>query len=238
MAANASQISETAALLAPNRRQGEEGLQNADYGSNIEEGSKKEPDLQTSWPVESKLLARYSTPLFVTYLLQYSFQTTTVIVAGRLGTNELGAVSLASMTANVTGLAIYEGLATSLDTLCSQAYGGGKKELVGLHVQRMVYLLLLVTIPIGAIWFCSPWILEALVPEKELAQLAGTYLRIFLMGMPGYAMFEAGKRLVQAQGDFTGSMAVLFICAPLNIVLNFLFVFVSGRPSHAWGPSE
>jgi MATE family multidrug resistance protein len=88
-----------------------------------------------------------------------------------------------------------------------------------------------VTIPIGIIWICSPWILEALVPEKELAQLAGIYLRVYLMGMPGYATFEAGKRLVQAQGDFTGSMVVLLICAPLNVFLNWLFVFVSGSAS-------
>ena len=228
MAASASQMSETTALLAQGGREAVEQEQNGDYGANVEGGSKRNPDLQTNWRIESKLLARYSTPLFVTYLLQYSFQTTTVVVAGRLGTNELGAVSLATMTANVTGLAIYEGLATSLDTLCSQAYGGGKKELVGLHVQRMVYLLWLVTVPIGAVWLCSPWILEALVPEKELAQLAGIYLRIYLIGMPGFATFEAGKRFVQAQGDFTGSMVVLFICAPLNVFLNWLFVFVSG----------
>jgi MatE len=228
MAASASPVSETTTLLTQDAGHLQDRLQNADYGTGVEEGSKREADLQTNWRIESKLLARYSTPLFVTCLLQYSFQTTTVIVAGRLGTNELGAVSLAFMTANVTGLAIYEGLATSLDTLCSQAYGGGKKELVGLHVQRMVYLLTLVTIPIGAIWICSPWILEALVPEKELAQLAGTYLRIYLIGMPGFATFEAGKRIIQAQGDFTGSMVVLFICAPLNVFLNWLFVFVSG----------
>jgi hypothetical protein len=232
MAASASQISETTALLAHDGLQAGEQVQNGDYGTNVEEGYKKDPDLITNWRIESKLLARYSTPLFVTYLLQYSFQTTTVIVAGRLGTNELGAVSLATMTANVTGLAIYEGLATSLDTLCSQAHGGGRKELVGLHMQRMVYLLWLVTIPIGAIWICSPWILEALVPEKELAQLAGIYLRVYLIGMPGFATFEAGKRLVQAQGDFTGSLVVLFICAPLNVFLNWLFVFVSGSTNH------
>jgi hypothetical protein len=232
MATAASQTSESSVLLAHNGLAAAEQVQDADYGTSIEEGSGKDLDLRASWRVESKLLARYSTPLFFTYLLQYSFQTATVVAAGRLGTNELGAVSLATMTANVTGLAIYEGLATSLDTLCSQAYGGGKKRLVGLHMQRVIYLLLLVTIPIGAIWVCSPWILGALVPEKELAQLAGTFLRIYLIGMPGYATFEAGKRLVQAQGDFTGSLAVLFICAPLNIFLNWLFVFVSAIIYH------
>ena len=83
----------------------------------------------------------------------------TAVVAGRLGTNELAASSLATMTANITGLSIYEGLATSLDTLTSQAFGAGKKHLVGLHIQKMIILVLLVTVPISAVWISSPWIL-------------------------------------------------------------------------------
>ena len=131
------------------------------------------------------------------------------------------------MTANITGLAVFEGLATSLDTLTSQAFGAGRKHLVGLHVQRMMALALLVTIPIGALWICSPWILERLVPEKKVAHLAGDYLRFYLIGAPGYGLFEAVKRFTQAQGDFMGPMVTVLICAPLNIFWNWLLVFVS-----------
>ncbi|EXJ83197.1 hypothetical protein A1O1_06816 [Capronia coronata CBS 617.96] len=185
----------------------------------------KDIDIETTWKAETGLLARYSGPLILTYLLQYSFTLVTVFVAGRLGTKELGAASLATMTANITGLCVYEGLATSLDTLTSQAYGNGKKHLVGLHVQRMSLLVCVVTIPIGAIWICSPWILSALVPEKDEAVLAGTFMRIYLLGAPAWAIFEAGKRLCQAQGDFTASFVVIAICAPLNILWNWLLVF-------------
>ncbi|KAK1592788.1 hypothetical protein Q3G72_030419 [Acer saccharum] len=181
----------------------------------------------TSFKNEAIVLARYSTPLIVTYVLQYSFSFVTVIVAGRLGTSELAAASLASMTANITGLAVYEGLATSLDTLTSQAFGAGKKHLVGLHVQRMIALVLLVTIPIGAVWLCSPWILAKLVPETKVAYLAGDFLRFYLIGAPGYGIFEAVKRFTQAQGDFVGPMTTALICAPLNIFWNWLLVFVS-----------
>jgi MATE family multidrug resistance protein len=143
-----------------------------------------------------------------------------------VGTDELGAVSLATMTANITGMAIYEGLATSLDTLCAQAYGSGKKTMVGLHLQRMILFMLAVTIPIGALWLCSGWILAALVPEKALAHLAGYYLSLLLAGAPGFAIFEAGKRFTQAQGLFNASLFVLLIATPINILLNYIFVFV------------
>lgn len=197
------------------------------YGTAAEEEGSlvKNPELETTWRAETAILARYSGPLMLTYVLQYSFQLVTVFVAGRLGTKELGAASLATMTANVTGLCVYEGLSTSLDTLTSQAFGNNKKHLVGLHVQRMSLLVCVVTIPIGAVWISSPWILSALVPEKDQAILAGTFMRIYLLGGPGWAIFEAGKRLCQAQGDFTASLAVVLVCAPLNLLWNWLLVF-------------
>jgi multidrug resistance protein, MATE family len=132
------------------------------------------------------------------------------------------------VTANITGYAVYQGLATALDTLCAQAYGSGRKTLVGLQLQRMVYFLWLITIPIGIIWLSGTAILEAIVPEKRTAELAGLYLKILLAGAPGYAAFESGKRFVQAQGMFSATTYVLLICAPLNALLNWLFVWKLG----------
>lgn len=185
-----------------------------------------EGKIQTTWQRESKVLVRYSAPLILTFLLQYSLTVASVFTVGHLGKVELGAVSLASMTANITGYAVYQGLATSLDTLCAQAYGSGRKKLVGLQTQRMVYFLWAITIPIGIIWLCADLILMVIVPEKDVAILAGQYLKIVLIGAPGYAIFESAKRYMQAQGLFSASLYVLLICAPLNAFLNWLFVWV------------
>jgi MATE family multidrug resistance protein len=185
-----------------------------------------ETSISTTAGKEAKLLFKYSVPLTITYLLQYSFSLVTIFVVGHIGTDELGAVSLATMMANITGYAVFEGLATSLDTLCAQAYGSGRKEQVGLHLQRMIVFMLLITVPIGALWICSGWILATLVPERELAMLAGRYLRILIFSMPGYAIFEASKRFVQAQGIFNASLFVLLLSTPLNIIFNYVFVFV------------
>lgn len=181
--------------------------------------------IQTTWQRETKVLARYALPLMVTFILQYSLTVASIFTVGHIGTAELGAVSLASMTANITGYAIYQGLATSLDTLCAQAYGSGRKKLVGLQMQRMIYFLWLLTVPIGIIWLLADKILQAIVPEKEVAHLAGLYLKIVLAGAPGYAAFEAGKRYVQAQGLFSASLYVLVFCAPFNAFMNWLFVW-------------
>jgi MATE family multidrug resistance protein len=79
--------------------------------------------IKTTWQREAVVLARYSRSLILTFLLQYSLTVTSVFTVGHIGKLELGAVSLASMSANITGYAMYQGLATSLDTLCPQAFG-------------------------------------------------------------------------------------------------------------------
>ncbi|KAL8943022.1 MAG: hypothetical protein Q9216_001310 [Gyalolechia sp. 2 TL-2023] len=186
--------------------------------------------IHTTWQREAKVLSRYSAPLIVTFLLQYSLTVASIFTVGHLGKVPLGAVSLASMTANITGYAVYQGLATSLDTLCAQAYGSGKKKLVGLQTQRMVYFLWTITIPIGIIWLSAESILTRIVPEHEVAILAGRYLKIILIGAPGYACFESAKRYLQAQGLFSASLYVLLICAPLNAFMNWCFVWYFG-----WG---
>ncbi|PYH87455.1 MATE efflux family protein subfamily [Aspergillus ellipticus CBS 707.79] len=186
--------------------------------------------IQTTWKREAQVIGKNAAPLIVTFLLQYSLTVASIFTIGHLGKKELGAVSLASMSASITGYAVYQGLATSLDTLCAQAYGSGRKKLVGLQMQKMVFFLWAISIPIVILWFFADRILIHIVPEEEVALLAGLYLKVVALGAPGYACFESGKRFVQAQGLFSASLYVLLICAPLNAFMNYMFVWQFG-----WG---
>lgn len=112
----------------------------------------------------------------------------------------------------------------ALETLCAQSYGAGQYTEVGLHLQRCVILLMLTSVPIGCIWMSSPSILGLIVQEKKVVELAGGYLRILFLGAPGYALFEAGKRYMQAQSIPHASTAVLAFLAPLNAFMNFALV--------------
>jgi MATE family multidrug resistance protein len=181
--------------------------------------------IHTTYTREARVLASSSGPLILTFILQYSLPVASIFTVGHIGKAELGAVSLASMTASITGYAVYQGLATSLDTLCAQAYGSGRPHLVGLQLQRMLLFLLLITIPISTIWFFGTQLLSLIVPEQETARLAGLYLKILIAGAPGYAAFESGKRYVQAQGIFSATMYILLVCAPLNAFLNWFMVW-------------
>jgi multidrug resistance protein, MATE family len=121
--------------------------------ANVEDliDAKTDPDVAVRWGHETRILVTNSAQLSGAYLLQYFYNLVIILVVSRLGRDELAAVSVGITTMNITGFAIFEGLATSLDTLCSQAFGSGKLKHVGLHMQRMILLLFLVATPVGAI---------------------------------------------------------------------------------------
>ncbi|GIZ49046.1 hypothetical protein CKM354_001208600 [Cercospora kikuchii] len=183
---------------------------------------------EVSLRTEASILVRYSGPLVITYFLQYAYQVIIIVVAAQLSTEEIAGVSLGITTANITGFAVFEGMATALDTLCSQAYGSSSLADVGLYTIRATILVHLVAvIPIGTFWLFSGPLIAALVPSQSLALHASSFLRYTLIGVPGFVTFENGKRFMQAQGDFTAGMIILILCLPINIGLTYLLVYVA-----------
>lgn len=201
------------------------GSDSRDYGSTEEAvipmvGN----DASTTYSKEFKVIGKSSIPMIITFFLQYSLTVVSIFSVGHIGKTELAAVSLSTMTFNIT-VSIFNGMSTCLDTFCSQAYGAGKLEMVGLHFQRCTLMIFVAAIPVNLIWWFSGSILNCFVPNKELTDLAQLYLRIISFGSPGYILFETGKRFLQAQGIFQAAQYVLFICTPLNALLNYLLVW-------------
>ncbi len=54
--------------------------------------------IHTTWQREAQVLAKYSKPLILTFILQYSLPLASVVTVGHIGKAELAAVSLASST--------------------------------------------------------------------------------------------------------------------------------------------
>lgn len=182
--------------------------------------------IKTSLKFETKSLIKSSIPMIITFLLQNSFSLTSIYSVGHIGKTELAGVTLGAMTANITGFAAIQGLTTCLDTLCSQAYGAGKYELVGLNFLRCTIFAIVCFLPIGVVWqFGMEYLLSLFVPDMVLIKMAVSYLKVVCWGIPGFILFECGKRFLQSQNCFHASTLVLVICAPLNIFLNWLFVW-------------
>ncbi|ODV84945.1 hypothetical protein CANARDRAFT_28677 [[Candida] arabinofermentans NRRL YB-2248] len=183
-------------------------------------------EVETSLKTEMKMLTKSSVPLIITFLLQYSLTVASVFSVGNLGSQELAAVSLSNLLANISSYGIIQGIASSLSTLCPQAFGRKDYKAVGMHALRCTMLLFIIYIPIFAFWFWGSYpMLIALIPDPKLCDLASRYLRTLIFGVPGFIIFEVLKQFLQAQGIFQASTYVLVICAPLNVVLNYTLVW-------------
>lgn len=179
----------------------------------------------TTPSIELKSLIKSSIPLVITFLLQNSLSTVSVFMVGHLGATELAAVSMGAMTANITGYATIQGIATALDTLCPQAFGAKKYTLVGIYLQKCCALVFTVMIPMLFIWvFFGYDLITLILPDKETAKLSAVYLQIVSAGIPAYILFECGKRFLQAQGIYHISTYVLLIAAPSNLFMNWILV--------------
>jgi MATE family multidrug resistance protein len=63
------------------------------YGDEQQQGMTSLGSNCATWQDEAKIIASYSGPLAVTFLLQYSIDALSLVAAGRVGKIELGAVS-------------------------------------------------------------------------------------------------------------------------------------------------
>lgn len=177
---------------------------------------------------ELGIVTMYSLPVWGTHLLELSLNVVSVFSIGHLGTIQLAAASLSTMTANVTGLSLLSGYISALDSLLPPAFTQQPKR-VGVYSQSMAIIVAGLCIPIGFVWFYAEYLLLALGQEPEVARLSGVYLRVLLPGLPAYAGFEVCRRYLQAQGLMSASTVVLCFVSPLNAVMNYLLV---------WGPDS
>ncbi|KAG6915212.1 hypothetical protein DXG01_012683 [Tephrocybe rancida] len=176
---------------------------------------------------ELRILTRYALPVFGTHILEFSLIMASVVSIGHLSTTALAAISLGSMTANVTAFSIIQGFASALDTMLPSAWTSSQPQLVGLWTQRMVVVMGVLLIPMYLIWFNAEGILLSLKQEPEVARLAAVYLRWVSIGLPAYAFNCVSRRYFQSQGLFAVPTQIILIVAPTNVVLNYLLV---------WGP--
>jgi MATE family multidrug resistance protein len=96
---------ETTSLLRPSRGVAESEIPDAEEIDRKWEEAVMAGLIHTTWKREAQVIGKNAAPLVVTFLLQYSLTVASIFTVGHLGKKELGGVSLASMSASITGYA-------------------------------------------------------------------------------------------------------------------------------------
>ncbi|KAK0578835.1 hypothetical protein LWI29_016957 [Acer saccharum] len=96
---------------------------------------------KATW-LELNTLFRLAAPAIVVYLLNNVVSMSTQIFCGHLGNLELAAASLGNTGIQVFAYGLMLGMGSAVETLCGQAYGAHKYEMLGVYLQRSTVLLI------------------------------------------------------------------------------------------------
>ncbi|KDO30696.1 hypothetical protein SPRG_04598 [Saprolegnia parasitica CBS 223.65] len=142
-------------------------------------------------------------PMFATFLLEILPGFLSVVLVGHINsphTKEfVDAATMSTVFFNVCGLSIGVGLATAMDTLCSQCVGAGKEHLLGMYLQSGFVALLLAYVPMLVLNWHTTYFLEALGQDPMVATLAGDFSCITIFSLPLIFVYELLKKVLQAQ---------------------------------------
>ncbi|KAI9291801.1 MATE efflux family protein [Neoconidiobolus thromboides FSU 785] len=164
-------------------------------------------------------------PVIVAMFLSYAMPLANIFSIGHLGTKQLGAAALSNMFAAITGWSLSIGMATALDTLCSQAFtGSNNPHAVGLHLQRGILVSLTMFIPISFVWLNSEKLMLLIGQDPELSKLCGVYMKHLLFGAPAFMAFECLKRYFQAQKIMRAQTDITIAVLPINLILVYFLV--------------
>lgn len=170
-------------------------------------------------------------PLIAVSLLQYCLQVISIMFVGHLGELALSSASMACSFASVTGFSVLLGMGSALETLCGQAYGAKQYHMLGIHTQRAMLTLLIVSIPLAIIWFYTGTLLLSLGQDAEISAGAGTFNRWLIPSLFAYGLLQCLNRLLQTQNNVFPMMLSSGATSLLHIIVCWGLVFKSGLGS-------
>ncbi|GMJ13493.1 hypothetical protein like AT5G52450 [Hibiscus trionum] len=167
-------------------------------------------------------------PLIGVSLFQYSIQMISVMLVGHLGELPLSAASMATSFATVTGFSLLLGMATALDTLCGQSYGAKQYSMLGIHMQRAMLVLEIVSIPLAIIWVNTRPILLLLGQDHDISEAAGEYARYMVPSLFAYGLLQCLVKFLQTQNIVFPMMICSGTTTFLHVLVCWVLVFKSG----------
>ncbi|KAL5750601.1 hypothetical protein ACOSP7_025204 [Xanthoceras sorbifolium] len=196
-----------------------------EYGATSAEKFCKEAEIVA----ELKKQMRLAGPLVAVSFLQYSLQMISVMFVGHLDELSLSSASMATSFAGVTGFSFMLGMGSALETLCGQAYGAKQYHMLGIHMQRAMLVLTLVSIPIAVLWGFTEEVFTILKQDPEISMHAGIYARWLIPSILPYGLLQCQLRFLQAQNNTltliitTGISSLVHVFACWTLIFGFGF---------------
>ncbi|RKL66159.1 MATE family efflux transporter [Salipaludibacillus neizhouensis] len=174
-----------------------------------------------------KKMIVFSSPIFLTNILQTSYQVIdTLWVGNLLGANALGAISI-SGTVIFTILSFIIGINTAALTVLSQFRGANDNKGLKNSLNAFVVTLGSLTFIVGIIgYFVSGHILQWMGTPDSILPLATLYLKINFIGILFLFGYNFIATVLRALGDSKTPVRFVLLAVILNTILDPIFISV------------
>ncbi|KAL3692276.1 hypothetical protein R1sor_005927 [Riccia sorocarpa] len=159
-------------------------------------------------------------PLTVFNVCGFGILVITVMFVGRHGGElELSSTSMATAFANVTGFIVILGLASTMETLCGQAYGARKYHLLGVYLQAAWIVGIGVSLGVVCLWMNMETILTAAGQDPVIAKMAVRYLIYLIPGVFVTAFLQPLVKYLQAQSVVIPLVVIAVFTVFIHIII-------------------
>ncbi|OAY25935.1 protein DETOXIFICATION 40 [Manihot esculenta] len=180
-----------------------------------------------SW-IELKLLFPLAGPAVFVYMINNFMSQSTRVFAGHLGNLELAAASLGNGGIQLFAYGLMLGMGSAVETLCGQAYGAHRNEMLGIYLQRAIVVLTLTAIPMTVIYLLSKPALLLLGEPKKVASAAAVFVYGLIPQIFAYAVNFPIQKFLQAQSIVYPSAIISAATLGVHLLVTWVALFKPG----------
>ncbi|TVQ41796.1 MAG: MATE family efflux transporter [Wenzhouxiangella sp.] len=163
-------------------------------------------------------------PLIIGQVTNFGMNFVDTVMAGRIGTVDLGAIAVGS-SIWAAGFLFVLGVLLAVSATVSQLDGAGRQAQAGEFTRQALWLALALAVLLFVVSRSAGWLMNWLGVEPAVAELAAAYLRAISWGAPALCLMMTLRFFSEGVGYTRPTMYVGFLGIALNIPLNYGLMF-------------
>jgi MATE family multidrug resistance protein len=164
-------------------------------------------------------------PIFITQLSLMATGFFNTIMAGHISQQDLAGVAV-GVNLFLPFFGSVLGIISGLTPTISQLYGGGRQDKIGFIVKQGFYWALTLAVLFIALgWLAVPRVLPLLNLEPKVHDITVHYLLAVSFGIVPIFLAGVLRNFIDAHGHTRLTMCITMTSVPVNIVLNYVFMY-------------
>lgn len=119
-------------------------------------------------------------------------------------------------------------MGSAVETLCGQAFGANRHEMLGVYLQRSTVLLMATGVPLTVLYLLSKPLLVALGEAVDIASAAALFVYGLIPQIFAYAANFPIQKFLQAQSIVAPSAYISAVMVVIHIFVSWIVVFKLG----------